>query len=308
MSFDRAHIDRAYAYFNALREPQIIQGVCARIGAWCAARLKYDLRSLPLRAGSVQVYVRRPEGLPEMRVLEVGGIYQSASYTGTPRVHDHVYDQEILQAIPVFTYIEHMGRIAALNSASSALILGLGAGSLVSYLSYLNPDMHLEGVECERAFIQVGMQRFGLDKAEMRLLMHQGELTVHAERAETYIDRLVPDSQDAILIDLYMGDRLSDVLFDETALKRMVGALRANGILACNVSASTEDEVSARLFELIMLWRHYLPQVTIVDATDVCHGGTSSYILVGSDTLNRDTLESWNFQTLGYDHESFLRL
>ena len=121
----------------------------------------------------------------------------------------------------------------------SALLLGLGGGSLVHALRHSSPQMNIEAVDCRMGVIRIAREYFDLcpDK----------KLHLHCDDAERFIGHH-PALHDLILVDLYLAEGAHALQQDGDFFRRCQERLSENGVLLINQWCGTQrDADNARL-------------------------------------------------------------
>jgi len=159
--------------------------------------------------GCVSVYQRGRQ-----RFLTFGNaVEQSCLNLERPYQLEHVYTQAMMLAL-LFK-----------PDAASALVLGLGGGSLVRALQHVRPSMCIDAVEYRQAVIDAAHEFF-----ELR---DNGRLQLHCADAETFVqsDR---QQHDLLMLDLYLAAGAHPAQSDSAFLGYCKQRLGENGILMAN--------------------------------------------------------------------------
>jgi spermidine synthase len=121
----------------------------------------------------------------------------------------------------------------------SALLLGLGGGSLVHALRHASPQISIEAVDCRMGVIRIAREYFDLCPDE--------KLRLHCDDAQRFIGHQ-PGFHDLILVDLYLAEGAHALQQDGDFLQRCRERLSDNGLLLINQWCGTQcDADSARL-------------------------------------------------------------
>ncbi len=121
-----------------------------------------DLHRVALADGQAQVFCVRNAAGAEVRVLQTGGVWQSATY-----VDDRRFE-------PVFAYyraFDHMFEAARTGGVAvrRALMLGGGGFAYPKHALTTRPDLRIDVVEIDPAIVQAARDYFFLDELEQRL-------------------------------------------------------------------------------------------------------------------------------------------
>lgn len=141
------------------------------------------------------------------KVLRVGGVIQSVEV-------DERYTKDVWDAM------------LPRRRPASALILGLGGGSIAKLMTRRWGPLPITGVEHDPAIVRLARSEFGLD-----LLDH---LTIETADAFTWM-RMCQQTFDAICVDLYVGGKLSHGTLGPAFLSDVRRALAPKGEVMFNL-------------------------------------------------------------------------
>ena len=159
--------------------------------------------------GSVSVYERGHQ-----RFMTFGNaVEQSCMNLERPHQLEHVYTQAMMLSLVLR------------QDAASALVLGLGGGSLVRALQHVRPRMRIEAVEYRRAVIDTAQELFGLSD--------NGRLQLHCADAQAFV-RSDQRHYDLLMLDLYLAEGAHPAQIDSAFLERCKALLGSGGILMTN--------------------------------------------------------------------------
>ena len=125
------------------------------------------------------------------------------------------------------------------------LIVGLGGGAMVRFLTHHEPQVHIDAVEIDPAVVRLADQYFGVRSG--------GNVRVHTADAVTFVESTA-DRYDLILMDAFLRPSSdTDTTGVPTRLKtlaflgRLKRALAPAGVVAFNVNehASMADDIAA---------------------------------------------------------------
>lgn len=115
----------------------------------------------------------------------------------------------------------------------SALLLGLGGGSLVHALRHVSPGMQIEAVDCRMGVIRIAEEFFALTPDR--------KLQLHCDDAERFIQRHHA-THDLILVDLYLAEGVHAAQQRAEFLARCRDQLSEKGVLMLNQWCGTQQE------------------------------------------------------------------
>lgn len=117
----------------------------------------------------------------------------------------------------------------------SVLLLGLGGGDLMRFLLHHLPQSTLHAVEIDSTMVEVARNWFALPES--------GKISVQVEDAAAYLGQS-RRHYDLLLVDIYGGEQLPTLFFDEAFYQHCHERLRDSGMLALNLL--TDDAGSFR--------------------------------------------------------------
>lgn len=112
------------------------------------------------------------------------------------------------------------------QEAKSALLLGLGAGSLAKALLQYDDQLQVTAVELREKVRDIAHQWF--------LLPQSDKLTVEIDDAFSYIEKQT-ETKDLLFVDLYLDNGLQQTLTSERFILNCYQALNDKGVLVLNL-------------------------------------------------------------------------
>jgi len=178
--------------------------------------------------GSVCVYQRQNQ-----RFLTFGNaVEQSCCNIDSPHQLDHVYTQAMMIGLLLCDDIR------------SALLLGLGGGSIARALHHARPRMQIHAVEYRQSVIDIAETFFALEK-DKRLHLHCADATRFIKQ----------DSQQHNLIftDLYLAEGAHSAQKDQNFFADCKERLADNGLLLTNhwCSEYQDSEIARRALQAV---------------------------------------------------------
>ncbi|HLZ20974.1 MAG TPA: hypothetical protein VKQ30_02460 [Ktedonobacterales bacterium] len=141
------------------------------------------------------------------KVLRVGGVIQSISVE--PSSSRDVWDAMLPDIQP-----------------ASALILGLGGGTIAALMTQRWGPLPITGVECDQSVVWLARHEFGLDNLS--------NVRIVVEDAFTYV-RKCEERYDIICVDLYVAGKMAHGVLGGSFLRDVARHLTPNGIAAFNL-------------------------------------------------------------------------
>lgn len=143
---------------------------------------------------------------------------------------DSIYEQSRMNRIypnkPIHDYIRAMLLSLTLKPVNSALVLGLGGGSLLRALHEYDRKMSINVVELRRSVIDIAEKFFSLPASK--------NVNIICEDARNYMSILSDDRYDVIYSDLYWSLEMNPVQTEHQFLLNCYNKLNARGWLVIN--------------------------------------------------------------------------
>jgi len=125
--------------------------------------------------------------------------------------------------------------LAVQPSATRALVIGLGGGSIVKRMWRDYPEMHVDAVEIDPEVVDIAYELFELPRDErVRVIVGDGRDVVSCSN-ETY---------DLIVVDAFDDDRIPQHLLTDEFLRELRDHLSPEGVVAYNVIGSVHGDHS----------------------------------------------------------------
>lgn len=266
-------------------------GAAAALGAraaWCAWR-RFDLHVFPRTMfGRALVYTVRDAAGDPVRVLNVGGGYQSATYLGDR------------WAEPALAYYRAFGRMFEAEGSGSegadgaaatggfrirrVLMLGGGGCSYPKHLLTAHGGVGIDVVERDPAIAAIARRLFFVDRLE-RLLAERGEqdrFRLIIDDALAYL-RACARSYDAIINDVYVGTAAVPGLNGAEAARLAKSRLVPGGLYLSNAVAEPSEEGYAALLGYTRELGAVFARVHVIAANDSDFGGEDNYLVIATD-------------------------
>jgi spermidine synthase len=155
----------------------------------------------------------------------------SSRYKGRPDYVESIVDLAEPDNMPV-SYDQTMSVVLAYASATQhILMIGLGAGSISTYLAHNMPDAKIDVIELDPAVIEAGKKYFGLrDSDKVRYIESDGRVYLNRHK----------DLYDIILLDAFRELGVPFHLLTREFYALAKEHLAPGGVLASNVAANTK--------------------------------------------------------------------
>ena len=108
---------------------------------------------------------------------------------------------------------------------SSALVLGLGGGTIVQLLWERFGPLPIVGIDDDRAVLELGRRRFGLDRPELMAIQADARQYVRACRRRFAL----------VIVDVYRGERLPDWASGRDFVRRVRSLAEPGGTVVWNL-------------------------------------------------------------------------
>lgn len=132
-----------------------------------------------------------------------------------------------------------LGGLLFASPPRTALVLGLGGGSLPKFMLNNFDDCRVEVVEMRRSVAETARDYFALPD--------DARLTLHLQKAEEFLARDDVGPYDWVLVDLHNSDGMAPVLDQEDFFVRCQRLLHPGGVLAANLWTGDQDDFLARI-------------------------------------------------------------
>lgn len=251
--------------------------VAVCVAAWAASRCLHVART-----HSGMARVRRLEDADGrvVRVLQVGGVFQSATYVDERRFE------------PVFAYYRAFDAMFEADKALRAqtghgvervLMLGGGGYAYPKHALTRHPELSMDVVEIDPAVTRLARRWFYLDELHERVGERLGLITADARG---YLGRAASASvrYDAVVNDCFSGVEPVRALATVEALRAARACLVPGGLYLANIVSTCDGVCVDFLRDAVATALCVFDCVQVVPCPDELFGGEDNYLLVGSDT------------------------
>lgn len=229
-----------------------------------------------LEAGPAYVdTVYDDDGSP-VRVLAVGGAYQSATYLG-----DRWFD------LP-FAYYKSFDRMFDAADQGLAIdrvcMLGGGGCSYPKHLLMTRPQVGIDVVEPDSGVVDLAYEYFFVDKLD-DMLDAQGELDrfeIFEEEGRTFLEQ-TSNSYAVIINDAFAGSAEVQDLVDDEGIEVIKRHLTPGGLYLINATCNESPEDFGRIHDLLDRLRTHFASVFMFDASDDGFASDDNYLILATD-------------------------
>ncbi len=211
-----------------------------------------------------------------VRVLELDGTYQSATYEGDAWAE---LPFQYLRAFDAIFDGDDEGR-----AVRRILLMGGGGFAWPKHVLTSREGVSMDVVEIDPLIVELARKRFYLDRLEEHLADRGegGRLSIHVIDALAFLHQ-TDRRYDAIVNDLFQGKDVPADLDGMPLLSAVKEHLEPDGIYAVNVVADLARTGPRELFWLMDALNDAFSHVWAVDAADESFGGADNYIVLASD-------------------------
>lgn len=220
---------------------------------------------------------QNPTGEP-VRVMQMGGVYQSATYLDPQKINE-----------PVFTYYKAFDNLFAApaafcRQAPNILLLGGGAFSYPKHLLHAHASATIEVVEIDPAVVDMARKYFYLGELEQKFA--QGDnprLKITINDGRTHLQQTQRGMYDAIINDTFTGKFAAPELVTVEAAMLAKHALSLDGGYLANVVSADGGSNIEFLRDQVATLSEVFEHVYVCLADDETFGGEDNYIVMASD-------------------------
>lgn len=237
--------------------------------------------AFPARFGEAAVYAMPAADGSLVRVLNVGGVLQSATYTDERwarcpfaylRAFDHLFEATLPAA----------GRPLAVGRV---LMIGGAGFAYPKQLLVEHPGVALDVVEIDPAMVQIAREHFFLDRLEEQLVAEgrADDLRIFMEDGEAFLRRMGGTRYDVIINDAFAGRDAALFFASDEGIAAARACLAPGGLLMANCVVEYTGNAMYQLFSLVERLRDRFANVYVVDASDEEFGGADNYLVIATD-------------------------
>lgn len=216
-----------------------------------------------------------------VRVLQVGGVYQSATYLDARRME------------PVFSYYRAFDHAFSVRPGTRrVLMVGGGGYAWPKHVLDAGPaDCTLDVVELDPAVTRAARRWFFLDEA---MAGHSGRLRLVEGEGRSYLEgralRMAGAegggaslAYDAIVLDAFCGAEPVRALATLEAARAARACLVPDGVLMANVVSEQGGEDVGLLRDVVATWHEAFSHVHVVACEDEPFAEEDNYLVIATD-------------------------
>lgn len=267
---------------NASAGAGIAAGVALGAVAVGAAAIFVGSQCLQLvrtRSGMARVKKVRDEAGNQVRVLQQGGVYQSATYLDERRFE------------PVFAYYRAFDRMFDAEAPKRAatgggidrvLVMGGGGYAYPKHALTAHPALDMDVVEIDPSITRLARRWFFLDELER---IAADRLRLITADARTFISQALAEGTryDAVVNDCFAGCEPVHALATVEALCQVKVCLNPGGLYLANVVSSAGGENIDFLRDATATAAAVFSYVHVVPCEDAAFGAEDNYLLIATD-------------------------
>lgn len=253
----------------------LMKGSDVLVDWWERLRGRGEYVKVPTMFGEATVYVVPDEEGRLVRMLSLGGVLQSATYT------DGRWAQCPFAYLRAF---DHLFEASPPLKVERVLMIGGAGFAYPKQLLMDHSGVRLDVVEIDPAMVQLARDRFFLDRLEeclaaegradhLRIFVEDGEVFLMGNR-EIY---------DVIIVDAFVGRDAVPFFAGDEGVRAAKSRLTPGGLFMSNCVVEYTGDAMYQLFEQVERWRSHFAHVYVVDASDEEFGGADNYLLIATD-------------------------
>lgn len=225
--------------------------------------------------GTAYVYDVETEDGDPVRLLEVDGVFESASYIGARRFE------------PTFEYYRAFDHLfEALPTPDRVLMIGGGGYAFPKHFVASQESGSIDVVEIDPAITRIARRHFYLDELiEEFCTKETGRLKLICADGRSYLDKTAQSeahSYDVIINDSFSGGEATSSLLDEEGLAKVKKCLRPGGLYLINVICDIEED-ARDLLEVVAALRKRFSHVHLIPCPDEVFGGVDNNVVIATD-------------------------
>lgn len=221
--------------------------------------------------GTAYVYDVETEGGDEVRLLEVGGVFESATYLGERRFE------------PTFAYYRSFDHLfEAFPQPNRVLMIGGGGYAYPKHFVASQSYGSMDVVEIDPAITRIAHEHFFLGELMDRFRTREtGRLHLVAADGRTFLEES-SNSYDVIINDSFSGGEATSSLMDEGGLAAVKNCLVRDGLYLVNVICDIEEDARP-LLRMVKTLKGAFAHVHVIPCPDEVFGDEDNNLLIATD-------------------------
>ncbi len=216
------------------------------------------------------------EGLTWIRVLEIDGAYQAATYIDDDRVYDLAFDY--------YRMYDHLFEMTGTSREINLLMLGGGGYAYPKHIVAHHPEARIDVVEIDPDITLLAERYFFLDRLiEEFDTEKNGRLGLINDDALHFL-KTSDAHYDAILNDTFAGKNPVGELVTVEALRLSKKHLAPGGVYLANVISALEGPKSAPLQHAIAALSEVFEHVSVIPCGKYPANETDNYMVIATDS------------------------
>lgn len=224
--------------------------------------------------GTAYVYDVETEDGDPVRLLEVEGVFESASYTDERRFE------------PTFEYYRAFDHLfEAFSAPNRVLMIGGGACAYPKHFVASQPHGAIDVVEIDPVIIRIARKHFFVDELMERFRTREtGRLNFICADGRSYLDEAACEGKryEVIINDSFSGGEATSSLIDDEGLAAVKKCLKPKGLYLINVICDIEDD-ARDILEVVCALRRRFEFVHVIPCPDEVFGGVDNNLVIASD-------------------------
>ncbi len=259
----------------------IVVAAAIAVAAWLIVRRKRRQQEVFIKfntmAGPLRIYtIARDEDW--VRVMDVQGTMQSATYLEDWRCYDLVYDYT--------KFYDHM--FEATVPIDDVLILGGGGYSYPKHLISHHPEVRCDVVEIDPTVTPIAQRYFFLDRLIVEFATEEnGRLNLICDEARNYLEHC-DKKYSAIINDCFSGLHFAERLATLEAAQLYHDHLVENGVFLSNVIGALEGNRSHTMQRIVATLAEVFEHVYIIAGQPDIPTNCDNNVVIATDG-------PWNF-------------
>ena len=250
---------------------------------WGKVRRREGRLTIPTRFGEATVYTMPDEDGSLVRMLNVGSVLQSATYTDErwavcPFAYLRAFDHLFEAADPSAPHPLAVGSVLMIGGAGFAYPKAL----LVNH-----PGVRLDVVEIDPAMVALAREHFCLDRLEALLAAEDraDDLRIFVEDGAEFLrgEGGAAEGYDVIINDAFVGREPVAFFTSDEGIAAVKERLTPGGLLMANCVVEFTGNAMYQLFAQVERLREHFSNVYVIDAADEQFGGADNYLVIATD-------------------------